>query len=231
VWTASARRRAPCTSSVDAIHIVICASYSKTHLSHGGGDTLAERYEQNILRLERIEQDGYQVKVPWECEFQPPEGVKVEEHLPLSTRDAMYGGSTEAMRIYYKIKEGEETIQYVDVMSVHPWVCKYFKFPVGHSTIQMECGDIPTMLAKEGLVRCTLLPPRGLYQALLPYMCIGRLIFRLCRSCEESGSQEQCRHESSSDRVPTATWVVDDLRASVERDYCVLKIHEMYVTR
>ena len=33
------------------------------------GDTLADRYEQTMLRLEQITRAGYQVKVQWECVF------------------------------------------------------------------------------------------------------------------------------------------------------------------
>ena len=32
------------------------------------GDTLAERYERTISRLEQITQAGYQVKIQWECD-------------------------------------------------------------------------------------------------------------------------------------------------------------------
>jgi len=32
------------------------------------------------------------------------------------------------MRLHYKATEGE-TIQYVDVMSLYPYICKYGKFP------------------------------------------------------------------------------------------------------
>jgi len=34
------------------------------------GDTLAERYERTMARLELITRAGYQVKVQWECEFE-----------------------------------------------------------------------------------------------------------------------------------------------------------------
>jgi len=33
------------------------------------GDTLAERYERTMSRLVHLTRVGYQVKVPWECEF------------------------------------------------------------------------------------------------------------------------------------------------------------------
>jgi hypothetical protein len=53
----------------------------------------------------------------------------IVQQSPLRTRDAVYGGRTEAMRLHYKARESEETIQYVDVMSLYPYICRYFKFP------------------------------------------------------------------------------------------------------
>lgn len=102
-------------------------------------DTLAERYGNTISRLERISQARYHIKVQWECEFELPEDVKVEQHVRLRLRGALYGGRTEVMQ------EGEETIKNVDVMSLYPWVCKYFKFRDGHPTIHLDCRDIPAM--------------------------------------------------------------------------------------
>ena len=109
--------------------------------------TLAERYERTMSRLEQITQAGYQVKMQWECEFdnarivnQKPELLThpIVEQSPLHTRDAIYGGWTEAMRLHYKATENV-TIQYVDVMSLYPYICKYFKFPIGHPNIHV--GD------------------------------------------------------------------------------------------
>jgi len=132
------------------------------------------------------------------------------------------------MRLHYRVKEGEETIQYVDVISPYPLVCKYFKFPVGHPTIHLDCRDEQAMLAKEGLVRCTILPPRDLYHPMLPYRYNGRLLFCLCRTCAESRSQGRCSHETVSERALTATWIVVEVRVAVQHGYTVLKIHEFY---
>ena len=60
-------------------------------------DTLSERYEQTMARLERITQAGYQVEVEWECHFDSeimthhPElkTQPVVQHGPLNTRDAL----------------------------------------------------------------------------------------------------------------------------------------------
>jgi len=96
------------------------------------GDTLAERYERTMSLLEQITRACYQVKVQWECEYEEkPELLThpLVRQSPLYTRDALYGGRTEAMRLHYKVRENE-TIQYVDVMRLYPYTCKYFKFPI-----------------------------------------------------------------------------------------------------
>ena len=70
-------------------------------------DTLSERYEQTIARLERITRAVYQVEVEWECNFDSeimphhPElkTDHVVQHSPLNTRNALYGGRTEAMSL------------------------------------------------------------------------------------------------------------------------------------
>ena len=108
--------------------------------------TLSERYEQTMARLERIAQADYQAEIEWECHFDREiishhpdlKTQPVVLHSPLNIRDALYGGRTETARLHYKVKEGE-SIHYVDVMSLYPFVCKYFKFPVGHPVIHV--GD------------------------------------------------------------------------------------------
>ena len=128
------------------------------------GDTLADRYEQTMLRLEQITRAGYHVKVQWECEFDDACIATLEllDHPTvckslLSTRDALYGGRTEAMRLHW---EGEN-IQYLDFMSLYPYICKYFNFPVGHPVIHVgnACKDREACLRKEGLMKCSIVPP------------------------------------------------------------------------
>jgi hypothetical protein len=121
-----------------------------------------------MARLAKITEAGYQVEVQWECDFNKgilaahPElkAHPIELHEPLNTRDDLYGGRTEAMRLHYKAAEGE-TVQYVDVMSLYPYICKYFKFSVGHPVILAgdDCADTDVMLQKHGRNKCTILPP------------------------------------------------------------------------
>ena len=100
--------------------------------------------------LQQLTSVGHTIEVVWECRFdrdilhQHPE---IKEHPivqigPLNTRDALYVGRTDSMVLHYKIVDGE-TIQYYDIMSLYPYVCKYFKFPLGHTKIHVRdaCRD------------------------------------------------------------------------------------------
>jgi len=142
-----------------------------------GGDTLVERYERTMSRLEQITEAGYQVEFQWECEFdyagivnQKPEmlTLPIEEQSPLYTRDALYGGRTEATCLYYKIR-GNETIQYVDVMSLYPYICKYFKFPIGYPVVHVgeACKDKEACLRMDGLMKCSIVPREKPYHPVL----------------------------------------------------------------
>jgi hypothetical protein len=145
-----------------------------------------------MARLTKITEAGYQVEVQWECEFDKDilpahpelEAHPIVLHEPLNTRDAQYGGRTEAKRFHYKAAEGE-TIQYVDVLSLYPYICKYFKLPIGHPVIlaRDDCADTDAMLQKDVIMKCTILPPKHLFYPVLRFRCNNRLLFCLCRSC------------------------------------------------
>jgi len=57
-------------------------------------DTLEERYERTMSRLEQIIRAGYQVRVQWECEFEEIPDLLTHplvRQTPLCTLDALYG--------------------------------------------------------------------------------------------------------------------------------------------
>jgi len=100
--------------------------------------------------------------VQWECEFDASEIIEqkpellthsIVMHSPLNSRDAHYGGRTEAIRLHHKIDENE-TIQYCDVISLYPHISKYYKFPIGHPVIHVgdTCKNIEACLQMEGLM-------------------------------------------------------------------------------
>jgi len=191
-----------------------------------------------MSRLEQITSEGYQVKIEWECEFdesgivrQKPELLNhpIVRQSPLRTRDVLYGGRTETMRLHYKANDNDETIQYVDVMSLYPYICKYFKFPVGHPVIHMgdACRDTEACLRIECLIKYSIVPPDKLYHPVLPLRCNNKLKFCLCRTCADTSSAE-CTHSEDEDPALTGTWILDEVRLAVEKGYRILEIYEVY---
>jgi G:T-mismatch repair DNA endonuclease (very short patch repair protein) len=69
-------------------------------------ETLTERYERTVSRIEQITSSGYDVKIMWECEFDEVGIVQQKSELltlpivqstPLKTKDALYGNRTDAV--------------------------------------------------------------------------------------------------------------------------------------
>jgi len=132
------------------------------------GNTLSERYERTMSRLEPITRVEYLVKFPCECDFhdagivkQKPELLAhpIVEQSPLRNRDALQGGRNEVIRLHYKARENE-FIQDVRVMSLYPYICKYFMFAVGHPIIHFGDAykDIEAYLRMDGLIKCLIVP-------------------------------------------------------------------------
>jgi hypothetical protein len=189
------------------------------------GETLAERYEQTLARIELLKRAGYNVKVQWECEFEEVDDLKthpIVRHAPINTREALYVGRTEAMRLHYKIKEDVESVQYCDIVSLYPYICKYFKFPIGHPIIHVGDAfvDIEACLKMKGLIKCKVVPPKDLYHPVLPYRYDKKLLFGLCRTCvQEHNAKSECQHHSDVERCLEGTWVIDEVRLAVDKGY------------
>ena len=195
-------------------------------LSTPSGDTLLGRYERTINRIEQIAKAGSKVKFQWECEF---DGAKIAENKPeLLTHPIVQHkkkkrcpirGRNEAMRLHYETDENE-AIEYCDVISLYPYICKYFKFPLGHPTVHVgdTCKNVDARLNMDGLIRCTVVPPKRLFHPVLPYRYNKKLLFCLCRSCvHEKNMREECHHHSDVERAIEGTWVIDELILSLEK--------------
>ena len=79
----------------------------------------------------------------------------------------------------------------------------------------------------EGLVKCKVLPPRGLHIPLLLSHINKKLIFVLCRKCAETENQSICNH-SIGDRSLSGTWVSAELQKAVQIGYTLLKVYEVW---
>ncbi|KAJ8909914.1 hypothetical protein NQ315_014921 [Exocentrus adspersus] len=197
--------------------------------------TLNTRYETTVAKLERLRNFGYNVTEIWECEFkrqlqQNKELCSYDENhallvsTPLNPREAFYGGRTGNTHEYYKCKYGEK-IKYVDVCSLYPWVCKYGKFPIGHTKVYVG-SECPSPNSVEGVIKCKILPPRDVYHPVLPAKIKNKLMFVLCRTCGEQMNQGSCNHEDDQDRALTGTWVADEVKKALEMGYRMVEVYE-----
>jgi hypothetical protein len=116
-------------------------------------ETLASRYEETMARPQKIKDVGCTVVSFWVCEFRKllfeNPGLENEvssqtylKNSPINIRDPLYGGRTEATKTHYRVKQGEE-IQYVNVIRLYPYICKYGKFPLGHPKVYVS-ADCPS---------------------------------------------------------------------------------------
>lgn len=125
----------------------------------------------------------------------------------LEPREALYGGRTESF-VLHKEAKGDK-IDYYDVTSLYHFINKTGKIPLGHPNIITEkFGEVSQY---EGIFKCKVIPPRGLYFPVLPTKCNGKLLFGLCRTCMESNSAAVCHHDDEQ-RALVGTWVTDEFR-------------------
>ena len=96
---------------------------------------------------------------------------------------------------------------------------------VGYPEIITEnFRDISTYF---GLVKCTVLPPRGLFHPVLPYRTPGKLTFPLCKACVDTTSKTTCTH-SDAERAILGTWCHVELLKALEKGYQILRLHEVW---
>ena len=115
--------------------------------------------------------------------------------------------------------------RYVDFTSLYPWCNKNTYNVVGHPQIITEnFGDVSTYF---GLIKCTVLPPRGLFHPVLPYRTQNKLMFPLCKTCTDTLNQNPCTH-TDEERAILGTWCHVELMKAIEKGYQVLEIHEVW---
>ena len=146
---------------------------------------------------------------------------------PLDPREALYGGRTNAIKLYHKPTNGEE-LDYVDICSLYPWCCKYGSFPIGKPDIHTR--DFAQLTENnqpyKGLISCSVLAPRQLFLPVLPFRANGKLNFPLCATCCKEKWDDVCQH-GDNDRKMTGVWTTIELDKALELGYKVMDIKEV----
>jgi len=193
---------------------------------------MGELRQRDAKRLKFIKSQGYDVEIKWECDFVKdlktnPEMAAFVTSLnlqdPLNPRDAFFGGRTNAIKLYHEAA-ADEKILYKDVTSLYPWTNKYKKYPLGHPEIITK--TFKSIEKYEGLVKCTILPPKNLFHPILPYRT-DKLTFPLCRTCADEMIQEECHH-CDAERQLTGTWVTLEVQEALKHGYQMIEIHEVW---
>jgi hypothetical protein len=189
---------------------------------------------QTHIRLKEIAKliPEYTIKHMWECDFKrlmKSDTLLVDFQIanhyvePIDPRNCMYGGRTNALKLYCKA-EANEKIKYYDYKSLYPSVQKYKIYPTGHPEIITEnFQDIKNYF---GIIKCTILPPQNIFHPVLPMRMHGKLLFPLCYTCALK-LQDSCNHDTK-ERSLTGTWVTLEVMEAIENGYTLIQIHEVW---
>ncbi|XP_071153592.1 uncharacterized protein [Mytilus edulis] len=196
------------------------------------GYTMADLFQRTMDKRSFLEKDGYKYISIWECQFDNELKSNVQmrnfvENLclkdPLEPRDAFYGGRTEAFTTYKEAKG--DKIDYYDVTSLYPFINKTGKIPLGHPKIITE--NFEDINRYEGLIKCKIVPPRGLFLPVLPLKCNGKLLFGLCHTCMKNNFTDECKH-TDEERAIVGTWVTDEIKKAVSKGYLITELYEVW---
>ena len=195
---------------------------------------MATLQKQTVEKNRKISNLGYNLIEVYECELDKDKDFKLwvsrnpcEVVTPLNPRDAMFGGRTNVTKLDYEFKKGEKG-KYVDFVSLYPTVQFYKKYPIGHPTKILN----PEQLDKNwfGLIKCKVLPPKGLYHPVLPYKTkcgnAEKLLFPLCKTCSIH-KINKCDHIDEL-RSITGTWCTNELYTALDKGYKLEKIYEVW---
>ena len=190
------------------------------------------KYHLNRINYLNFKFPTIKIEQFWECDINnllkndeifKQFAKNVDFKTPINPRDALFGGRTNAIKLYHKCLDDEE-IHYVDFTSLYPWAQKYCKYPLGHPEIITE--NFEDFDKYFGIVKCTILAPTYLHLPVLPVKLNGKLVFALCSQCALEQSID-CVH-SIEERSIEGTWVTEEVNKAIEKGYKILKIYEIW---
>jgi hypothetical protein len=210
--------------------------YSSDFINNKNKTTMEDLYEKTIERSEQIKKAGYNLIEMWECEWTKSKEYKkemkqIEEEIKeleeLNPRNAFFGGRTNATKLRVKGKK----LKYIDICSLYPTVQCYDDYPIGHPTKIFK----PRTYNSDwyGLIKCAILPPKGLYHPVLPVKNKTKsgdekLTFPLCQLCAKLNNQkDKCSH-TESQRIIRGTWCTNEVKKAIEKGYKIITIDEVW---
>jgi len=96
---------------------------------------------------------------------------------------------------------------------------------VGHPKLYVGADCPPVYLDREGIIKCTVLPPSKLYNPVVLYKSDSKLMFKLCSAC--AYTMKQGTHNDKQ-RCIVGTWVVGEVRKAIEMGYGLVDVFEFW---
>jgi len=192
-------------------------------------------HQKHVQRINNIKKDfpDYHLVEIWECEFR--QMIEDSENLqlflknecnisePIDPRNCLFGGRTNSLKLYHKVEAGEK-IKYVDFRSLYPDRQKYGIYPIGQPEIITE--NFLELKNYFGLVKCKILPPKGLYLPVLPCRIDKKLFFTLCYKC--AAEKIDCCAHTDLERCLIGEWVSLEVLEAIKQGYKILHIYEIW---
>ena len=189
--------------------------YARDTVNPVSGKTMQELHHCTVAKIRYLKCKGYNVVEVWECDVnqelkQNKEMKHYFDHYhmvdPLNPRHALYGGRTNAAKLH---------------------VSRSKTVPYGHPKIITENfdGDISNYF---GLIKCTVLPLRGLFHPVFPHHGQNKLMFALCKTCADTGNQTSCTHSDTEQPSIQGTWCSVELMKVLEKGYRIVQMHEVW---
>ena len=208
--------------------------YSSKSINTLNGKTMEQLQEEYLTRKALILKNGYQYREIWEHDYdlllkddtQLKEISETLIHIePLSPKECLYGGRTEAFVLYKNCTNNEE-IKYIDVNSLYPYVQKTKIFPKGHPDIILypSINDLNNWF---GLIKCKILAPSKLWLPVLPIRSNNKLMFGLCKKCIDFSVKTNCNH-SVEERSWIGSYTTVEINEAIKKGYTILEIYEVW---
>ncbi|XP_075438335.1 uncharacterized protein LOC142477223 [Ascaphus truei] len=196
--------------------------------------TYGQLYHKTAIKTHFLKTKcGYAVRELWEHEWKHMLEtdtdlkaflLKSDFPQPMNPRDALYGGRTNAIKLYHKTAPGE-SIHYYDFTSLYPFINKTKMYPTGHPKIIYE--NFLSFDRYFGIAKVKVYPPRGLFFPILPVKMNGKLMFPLCSTCAVTNQTTPCCH-TDEERSLTGTWCTVEIQAALKKGYRLCKIFEIW---
>jgi len=207
---------------------------------HGHQTCFPERRfarEKQARKEQHLRELGFQVRSIWECEFRQMEASDPKcraffaqrgniYQAPLNTREAFFGGRTNAFSLYHSVQDGEK-IEYVDFTSLYPYINKTGRYPVGHPAKILN-PSLALLYSRKyfGMAKVRVVPPKNLFHPVLPARINGKLMFVLCKSCALLQTSK-CTH-TRAERALEGVWCTPELYKAMDMGYEVSHVMEVH---